>query len=220
MAMQVRAQTTRATIIQAAVDIFDEVGYGDTGLVDILHRAGVSKGAFYYHFPTKESLAVAIIHEAYARIREDIAPTNHEPASSALENLIRASFAVAGSIRSDQLVRVGHHLRQALPADRGVELAGFAARRPLFVDAVEAAIAEGDILSDVDAGEVADTVRATLVGINVLLGATDDAVFAYLTATWRVILRAIVPAPLLPYFREFVARTAHQFTGSLAAQAR
>ncbi len=218
--MQVRAQTTRATIIQAAVDIFDEVGYGDTGLVDILHRAGVSKGAFYYHFPTKESLAAAIVHEAYARVHEVVAPTAHEPSSSALENLIRASFTVAGSVRSDQLVRVGHHLRQALPAGRGVELAGYAARRPLFVDAVEAAIADGDVLPDVDAGEVADTIRATVVGINVLLGTTDDAVFAYLNSTWRVILRAIVPPQLLPYFHELVARTAHQYAGASPAQAR
>jgi len=90
----------------------------------------------------------------------------------------------------------------------------------LFVDAVEAAIADGDVLPDVDAGEVADTIRATVVGIHVLLGTTDDAVFAYLTATWRVILRAVVPAPLLPYFREFVARTAQQYAGASPAQAR
>ena len=61
MPRQARAEATRRRIIDSAVDLFTEMGYGETGLADVLQRAGVSKGAFYYHFDSKESVAAAII---------------------------------------------------------------------------------------------------------------------------------------------------------------
>ena len=63
MVMQARAEATRHRILDSAVDLFDELGYGETGLADVLQRAGVSKGAFYYHFDSKEGIAAAIIEE-------------------------------------------------------------------------------------------------------------------------------------------------------------
>ena len=196
MALQARARATRETIIHAAVEIFEDVGYGDTGLIDIINRAAVTKGAFYYHFSTKESVAAAIIGEAYSRIHELVVSTLQDNSSPALENFIRATFVVAEHIRNDQVVRVGHELRQALPVGRGAALAAFDERRSVFAAAVEAAIAEGDVLHDVDPDEVADTIRAAVVGMHAILGTTDDAVFTYLSATWRIVLRGIVPARL------------------------
>ncbi|MFN8032081.1 MAG: TetR/AcrR family transcriptional regulator [Mycobacterium sp.] len=214
MVVQARAKATRDAITQAAVAVFETTGYGDTGLVDILTRANITKGAFYYHFATKESVASAIVEEAYARIHELVVCTLQDPSSPALENLIRTTFVVADRIRGDQVVRVGHELRQALPTVRGLELAGFDTRRAAFVGAVEAAIAEGDVLADVDAGEVADAVRTMVVGTHALLGNTDDAVFRYLSATWRVILRGIVPADSLPYFQEFATRMGQRYVAA------
>jgi len=40
MSVQARAEATRQKIIDAAVDLFEEVGYGGTSLGDILARAG------------------------------------------------------------------------------------------------------------------------------------------------------------------------------------
>jgi AcrR family transcriptional regulator len=220
MALQARARATREAIIHAAVEIFEDTGYGDTGLVDIINHAAVTKGALYFHFSTKESVAAAIIGEAYARIHELVVCTLQDTSAPALENFIRATFVVADRIRTDQVVRVGHELRQALPGDRGAALAAFDARRSVFAGAVEAAIADGDVLADVDASEVADTIRAAVVGTHALLGTTDDAVFTYLSEIWRVVLRGIVPARSLPYFREFATRMGQQYVVALAAQAR
>ena len=180
-------------------------------------------------------MAAAIIGEAYARIHELVVCTLQDTSAPALENFIRATFVVADRIRTDQVVRVGHELRQALPGDRGAALAafdarrsvfagaamaGFDARRSVFTAAIEAAIVEGDVLADVDAGEVADTIRAAVVGAHALLGTTNDTVFIYLCETWRIVLRGIVPARSLPYFREFATRMGQQYVVALAAQAR
>ena len=63
MARQARSEATRKKIVDAAVDLFAEVGYQATGLGDIIERAELTKGALYYHFDSKEALATAIIEE-------------------------------------------------------------------------------------------------------------------------------------------------------------
>jgi len=55
-------QTTRGTgkdkIIEVATDLFYRQGYNATGIQQIIDAAGVSKGAFYTHFKTKEDLGL------------------------------------------------------------------------------------------------------------------------------------------------------------------
>jgi len=70
MAVQARADATRRKIMDAAVDLFDEVGYGDTPLSAIIDRAKITKGAFYYHFADKEAVAAAIIDDGGVRVEE------------------------------------------------------------------------------------------------------------------------------------------------------
>jgi hypothetical protein len=97
-------------------------------------------------------------------------------------------------------------------AVRGAALVAFDARRSVFAGAVETAIAEGDVLDDVDPDEMADTVRAAVVGAHALLGSNNEQVFTYLSETWRIVLRGIVPAQSLPYFRSFVTRVGQRST--------
>lgn len=61
MPQQRRAQATRRAITLAAAEEFDRVGYDGTPLSAILRRGGVTKGAFYFHFSSKEALAVALV---------------------------------------------------------------------------------------------------------------------------------------------------------------
>lgn len=61
MPQQRRAQVTRHVITVAAAEEFDRAGYDATPLSAILRRSGLTKGAFYFHFPSKEALAVALI---------------------------------------------------------------------------------------------------------------------------------------------------------------
>lgn len=70
VALQARAEATRRRILDSAVDLFDELGYGETGLADVLQRANVSKGAFYYHFDSKEAVATAIIEDFRHQMEE------------------------------------------------------------------------------------------------------------------------------------------------------
>lgn len=61
--MQKRSQETRALILNAAQNLFARSGYDATGVADICQEAGVSKGAFYYHFPSKQALFLDLLDE-------------------------------------------------------------------------------------------------------------------------------------------------------------
>jgi TetR/AcrR family transcriptional repressor of nem operon len=49
----------RSKLLDAAVEIIRKKGYAGTSVDELCARAGVTKGAFFHHFPSKDSLAVA-----------------------------------------------------------------------------------------------------------------------------------------------------------------
>ena len=49
----------RAKLMDAAVAVIREKGFYATSVDDLCHHAGVTKGAFFHHFPSKEALGVA-----------------------------------------------------------------------------------------------------------------------------------------------------------------
>lgn len=61
MARQERAIRTRQAILVAAAEVFDEVGYEAATISEILKRAGMTKGALYFHFTSKEELAQGVL---------------------------------------------------------------------------------------------------------------------------------------------------------------
>ena len=62
---------TRGRIVDSAMRLFWEKGYGSTSIADILAAAGVNSGSLYPFFPGKQDLLVAVL-EAY---RESPAPS-------------------------------------------------------------------------------------------------------------------------------------------------
>ena len=56
----------RSRVLDAAAALFQAQGYHATGMRDVIAKTGLSPGAFHHHFPTKESLAMAVIEERVA----------------------------------------------------------------------------------------------------------------------------------------------------------
>ena len=62
----IRARASRArqqTILDAALHLFIEKGFGATTLEQILERSGASVGSFYHHFQSKVEVAAALYLE-------------------------------------------------------------------------------------------------------------------------------------------------------------
>ncbi len=210
--VQARAEATRRRIVDAAVTLFGEHGYGDTGLADVMQRAEVSKGAFYYHFESQEALASAIINEGIAQLLDTFHDVTADPAP-ALENTVRATFRLAHMTLNDDLARIANQLRQALSQVSGAGAKTYVYATQGFLDQVEKAVAEGDLRADIAApGDVAETICAGVLGCHLLSDAIGDDPFARLARTWRVLLRSIVSDDALPYFHDFLARTLAQYS--------
>ncbi|MGP3706192.1 TetR/AcrR family transcriptional regulator [Gordonia paraffinivorans] len=62
-----RTATTRARVLDAAIEALVEVGYAGTTTQEVNRRAGVSRGALLHHFPTRESLVVAAVDHLVER---------------------------------------------------------------------------------------------------------------------------------------------------------
>ena len=58
-------QRSRATIMQAALELFGNNGYHNTTISQIAKEAGVSKGLLYNYFKGKEDLLECIVMEAF-----------------------------------------------------------------------------------------------------------------------------------------------------------
>ena len=61
-----RREQTRARLLDATVAVLVERGFANLTTAEVAQRAGVSKGAQLYHFPTKDDLVVAALQRLFA----------------------------------------------------------------------------------------------------------------------------------------------------------
>lgn len=64
--------STRQMIMDEAKRLFSVHGYHETSLGDILNACGLTKGAFYHHFKTKEELAVEILDQIESEYKREL----------------------------------------------------------------------------------------------------------------------------------------------------
>lgn len=65
-----RSATTKAALLAAARELFAENGFAATGRDDIAERAGVTRGALYHHYDSKEALLRAVVLEMERELSE------------------------------------------------------------------------------------------------------------------------------------------------------
>lgn len=207
MVLQARAEATRRRIIDSAVELFDELGYGETGLADVLGRAGVSKGAFYYHFDSKEAVAAAIIGEYRRRVKEAVRE-RIDPSAPALERMILATFTSAAILEADKTVRIGNQLLQAQGQVSSVAAPIYREWTETFVKGLAAAIESVGKRDGVDAAEAAEAMWAGVLGCHLLSSPIGDYSHTRLARAWRAMVRATVPEHLLEHYNEVLENAA------------
>lgn len=97
MARQERAIRTKLAILNAAAAVFDERGYEAATIGEVLTRAGVTKGALYFHFPSKQALAEGVLEQQFAGI-------TIPPSSCKLQILVDTGLVLAYQMRRDPMV--------------------------------------------------------------------------------------------------------------------
>ncbi|MBO1333717.1 TetR/AcrR family transcriptional regulator [Streptomyces sp. VRA16 Mangrove soil] len=67
-----RRARTRQRLLDAALDVFAEEGFGRSTVEQVCDRAGFTRGAFYSNFSSLDELFLALWEERSARMLEDI----------------------------------------------------------------------------------------------------------------------------------------------------
>jgi len=154
--------------MDAAVQQFCRNGYDATAVAQICLSAGISKGAFYHHFPSKKALFLAIMNTWLEELNEQLqslrSPVKSVPQSMReMAEMIGAVFRIA----SGQLPMFMEFMVQA-SRDEAVWQATIAPYREYqkrFADLIAEGKQEGSITDETDAEAVAWVVIAFAVGL-------------------------------------------------------
>lgn len=109
MTMQARAVETRNAILQAAAATFVQRGFAGSSLAEIAALAGVTKGALYFHFPSKAALASAMI-QGQADANRSFEAFVDDSDVDRLELLEQMSRELARRVSDDPMLRAAMRL--------------------------------------------------------------------------------------------------------------
>ncbi|MGW0827650.1 ScbR family autoregulator-binding transcription factor [Streptomyces sp. NPDC002845] len=196
-ARQERAEVTRQAILEGAAKAFDAAGFGSTSLTDISQQAGVTKGALYFHFPSKEALAQALMTDQF-----DVAAVLEDAERPGVQTAIDITHRMAHDLRTSVRVRAGIRLV--------IELGSFTDPNPTvynkWIDTVRDCLApaqgRGDIKPEVNITNAAIHIVGAFAGVQITsqvrTGRQD--LHERVTDLWTLILPGMVPARRVPRF--------------------
>ncbi|MFJ4467408.1 ScbR family autoregulator-binding transcription factor [Streptomyces sp. NPDC089424] len=151
---------TRLAILTAAASVFDEYGYDRATIGEILARAGLTKGALYFHFPSKAALAEGVLTQQFSLI-------SVEPSSCKLQQLVDTALTVAYRMRHDPLVSAVARLS----LDQDVRASFGTAAITQWIDASSYLLTEakkqGELLPHIVPSETAWQFSAAWTGVQV-----------------------------------------------------
>jgi AcrR family transcriptional regulator len=118
-----RRATTRAALLGAARELFADKGFAATGREEIVERAGVTRGALYHHFASKEVLFRAVYEQLETELMDAIVVAA-VAATDPVEQLRLGARAFLDAAADDPAVRrvVLLDAPSVLPADVRHEL--------------------------------------------------------------------------------------------------
>ena len=164
---ELRRTETRNRILEAAALCFAESGYDGTGVARICETAGVSKGAFYHHFSSKQELFLELIDQWLQGLDEALGALGDRAADPASQLL--AMTRIIGQIiqlPSQQLLIYLEFLNRAFhdPQVFQVTTLPFHRYRQQIAGIIEDGIAEGTFKST-DGDTAATIVIALAIGL-------------------------------------------------------
>ncbi|MFG2480589.1 ScbR family autoregulator-binding transcription factor [Streptomyces fagopyri] len=161
MATQERGTRSRHSILESAARVFDERGYDAASTNDILARTGLTRGALYHHFPSKEAIAVALVT---AHSEALVVPDR----AVKLQAVIDLTLEFAQRLQHDPVLRASVRLAVeqtsfSRPPQTAYEQSG-AAILALLRQAEE----QGEILPGVDIQEATSTIVGAFTGLQLM----------------------------------------------------
>ncbi|MQS35642.1 ScbR family autoregulator-binding transcription factor [Streptomyces katsurahamanus] len=196
MAVQERGERSKRSILEAAASVLDERGYDAASTTEILARTGLTRGALYHHFPSKEAIAAAMVA---AQSEALVVPEG----AVKLQSVIDLSLEYARRLQSDPVLRASVRLT--------VEQTSFTnpGRTP-YQQSVEALLGlfreaerQGETLPGLDLEEVTQFIVGAFTGVQLMsqVFSRREDLMDRVSAMWRLLLPGIATPGLLPRLR-------------------
>lgn len=214
MARQARSEATRRRIIDSAVDLINDIGYPASGLADIIEHAEVTKGAFYYHFDSKEALATAIMEEGATTVLEAFRSAGRST-SPAMATIVHGLFMATEVVTTDRIARAACRLLRAFGGFNPAAKQTYTTLLSEMTEHVAISITDGDVRSDVDPEVVSTTIVGAMLGAELLSSAVSDGadLRPRLTSTLEMLLPVIVREEPLGQYRDLLAQSSIREAG-------
>ena len=101
-----RAEARPDEVLDAALALFIENGFAATRVEDIATRAGLSKGAVYLYFPSKESILEGLVRRAISPIADNALGMLRNYAGDPRLVISTALKMIAGRLKDPELVAI------------------------------------------------------------------------------------------------------------------
>lgn len=172
-----RREARRREIVAAARRCFARDGFHQTSMPDIAREAGMSAGAFYRYFPSKDDVILEIAGQAFAVMAGRIEASGDGTASPSVGDIVAAVVGPLGGdtitlpsgevVPTDELARCGVQawselLRHDSLRERAA--AGFDAVRSRMAEVLRRGREGGAVPADLDPDDGARVVMALLPG--------------------------------------------------------
>lgn len=171
-----RGDQTRRHILDVSARLFAEKGYAGASFSDLVTASGLTKGAFYFHFPSKEALALAAFADQQERWVDAVTRVA-EPSPRAVDQLAAMLQAACDFCETEVAARCVSRLCFELGEDprlRPTLTPYLSVWEELIASIVRRGQEEGDIRGDVDAGAVARVSVAAWIGVNDVATVVSD----------------------------------------------
>jgi len=160
MAETLRKDNRKHEFMAAALELFYQKGYENTTIKDIIDELGVSKGAFYHYFESKEDIIITIAKEFTRHAAGIVREIFERPGLTALEKMNLAFESLneykireaewrtkfKGAIQNDENLKLQNMIINSMKNEI----------RSLYADLIETGVKEGVFGDPVDAIDMAE----------------------------------------------------------------
>lgn len=160
MAEILRKGNRKHEFMATALELFYRKGYENTTIKDIIEELGVTKGAFYHYFVSKEAIIIEIAREFTLRAARIIKGVFERPGLTAVEKMNLAFDSVnefkireselrtrfKGALQSEENLKLQYMLSNSMKRELG----------PLYAGLIENGYKEGVLGDPVNSADMAE----------------------------------------------------------------
>ncbi|MFD6467021.1 ScbR family autoregulator-binding transcription factor [Streptomyces goshikiensis] len=196
MAQQERGNRSRRSILEAAARVFDERGYDAASTNEILASTGLTRGALYHHFPSKEAIASALVA---AQSEALVVPD--QPVK--LQAVIDLTLEFARRLQHDPVLRASVRLAVEQTSFSRPAQTPYEQSNATILDLLRQAREQGEVLPGVDLQEATSTIVGAFTGLQVMsqVYSNRQDLPDRVCALWRFLLPGLATPGMLARLR-------------------